>query len=159
MYLYALHDMKKIYRLFFIVLICASCELFADGARFTADYYKADPDKFLGKEVKVYFAKVEPQNYVHHDGYVSYWGYSYYDGVSGGYSYIYVPVAQSAKLYKQLGSDYVYGNNYEVESKAIKAHMIRVGDQICFVYGGGPMVDNYLKNKEKSDEPKDVSAE
>ena len=77
-----------------ILFIATTC-LASAQARYTADYYKADPAKYLNKVVTVKIDSAQPSSFEAVKGYVSYHCWTAYNGERGGYIYVLVPSKKS----------------------------------------------------------------
>ncbi len=86
-------------RLFFALLFLSPLFCTAQE-RYTADWYKSDPAKYLNQVVTVYIQSCTPSSFKVLDGYVSYHCRTSYQGKSGGYIYMLVPTDKSRTFYR-----------------------------------------------------------
>ena len=120
--------MKKILSVL-IMAVSASCA-FAQ-ARYTADWYKSDPAKYLDKVVTVKICEAKPSSFEAMKGYVSYHCWTAYNGERGGYIYVLVPSNKA----RAFGRDYgkpkakskVNGNaSANIPTRDLRAKFVKV---------------------------------
>ena len=121
--------MKKIISVLIIAL--SAVVAFAQQARYTADWYKSDPAKYLDKLVTVKICAAKPSSFEAVKGYVSFHCWTAYNGERGGYIYVLIP----AKKAKAFGRDYgkpkakstVNGNaSADIPTRDLRAKFVKV---------------------------------
>lgn len=81
--------MKKIISALIIAL--SATFAFAQQYRYTADWYKSNPAKYLDKVVTVKICAAKPSSFEAMKGYVSFHCWTAYNDERGGYIYVLVP--------------------------------------------------------------------
>lgn len=121
--------MKKIISVLIIAL--SATVAFAQQYRYTADWYKSNPAKYLDKVVTVKICAAKPSSFEAMKGYVSFHCWTAYNDERGGYIYVLVPSNKA----RAFGRDYgkpkakskVNGNaSANIPTRDLRAKFVKV---------------------------------
>lgn len=114
--------MKRLY-VFWLLLFPLFC--FAQE-RYTANWYKSDPAKYLNQIVTVYIQSCEPSSFEAVKGYVSYHCFTSYQGKPGGYIYMLVPSNKSRSFFRDYSDVRSKANPSEKSQRSAKAKFSKI---------------------------------
>ena len=120
--------MKRLY-VFWLLLFPLFC--FAQE-RYTANWYKSDPAKYLNQIVTVYIQSCEPSSFEAVKGYVSYHCFTSYQGKPGGYIYMLVPSNKSRSFFRDYSDVRSKANPSEKSQRSAKAKFSE--SAICLMF-------------------------